>query len=184
MPPDRVPGQPFEAPANLGCAQREYPCLRGPRQNADALVPWVGTTEVVLQSEAHATERRQEGIMKMLSGSLALVLLLGTVPVVWAQADPAKAIADINRKRGEAGAKGDVDGVLADVADNVVLTAARAGFRMEGRRRYGRSLPICFRTIRRVRNWAARSRTASFRKATSSWSTGTTTRRSSTRTGR
>jgi uncharacterized protein (TIGR02246 family) len=77
--------------------------------------------------------RRKEGIMSILSGALALVLLLGTVPVVWAQADPAKEIADINRKRGEAGAKGDVDGVLADVADNVVLTAARAGFRMEGK---------------------------------------------------
>jgi len=77
--------------------------------------------------------RRKEGIMRILSGSLVLVLLLGTVPVVWAQADPAKEIADINRKRGEAGAKGDVDGLLADVADNVVLTAARAGFRMEGK---------------------------------------------------
>jgi len=77
--------------------------------------------------------RRKEGIMSILSGALALVLLLGTVPVVWAQADPAKEIADINRKRGEAGAKGDIDGILADVADNVVLTAARAGFRMEGK---------------------------------------------------
>src|SRR6266478_6988543 len=77
--------------------------------------------------------RRKEGMMRILSGALVLVLLLGTVPVVWAQADPAKEIADINRKRGEAGAKGDVDGVLADVADNVVLTAARAGFRMEGK---------------------------------------------------
>jgi ketosteroid isomerase-like protein len=77
--------------------------------------------------------RRKEGIMSILSGSLVLVLLLGTVPVVWAQADPAKEIADINRKRGEAGAKGDVDAWLADVADNVVVTAARAGFRMEGK---------------------------------------------------
>ena len=77
--------------------------------------------------------QRKEGFMSILSGALALVLLLGTVPVVWAQADPAKEIADINRKRGEAGAKGDVDGVLADVADNVVLTAARAGFRIEGK---------------------------------------------------
>ena len=76
---------------------------------------------------------RKEGIMSVLSGALVVVLLLGTVPVVWAQADPAKEIADINRKRGEAGAKGDVDGVLADVADNVVVTAARAGFRMEGK---------------------------------------------------
>ena len=33
--------------------------------------------------------------MRMLSGFLALVLLLGTVPVVWAQADPAKEVADI-----------------------------------------------------------------------------------------
>ncbi len=77
--------------------------------------------------------RRQEGIMSILSGALVLVLLLGTVPVVSAQADPAKEIADINRKRGEAGAKGDVDGLLADVADNVIATVARAGFRIEGR---------------------------------------------------
>src|SRR5882762_11466868 len=75
----------------------------------------------------------KEGIMRILCGSLALVLLLATVPMVWAQADPAKEVADINRKRGEAGAKGEVDGVLADVADNVVFTAARAGFRMEGK---------------------------------------------------
>ena len=77
--------------------------------------------------------RRQEGLMSILSGALALVLLLGTVPVVWAQADPAKEVADIRRKQAEAGAKGDVDGFLADVADNVVVTAARAGFRMEGK---------------------------------------------------
>ena len=77
--------------------------------------------------------RRQEGIMSILSGALALVLLLGTVPAVWAQADPAKEVADIGRKRAEAGAKGDVEGFLADVADNVVLTVARAGFRIEGK---------------------------------------------------
>jgi uncharacterized protein (TIGR02246 family) len=72
--------------------------------------------------------------MRMLSGSLALVVfLLGTVPVVWAQADPAKEVADIGQKRAQAGARGDVDGVLADVADNVVFTAARAGFRIEGK---------------------------------------------------
>jgi hypothetical protein len=88
------------------------------------------------KSEAYATEGRQEGIMKMLIGSLTLVLLLGTVPVVWAQADPAKEVADIGLKRGQAGARGDVDGVLADVADNVVITSARAGFRMEGKEAY------------------------------------------------
>ena len=71
--------------------------------------------------------------MRMLSSSLALVLLLGTAPVAWAQADPAKEVADINRKRAAAAAKGDVDGFLADVADNVVVTAARSGFRMEGK---------------------------------------------------
>jgi hypothetical protein len=42
--------------------------------------------------------------MKMLSGVLALVLLLGTVHVVWAQADPAKEVADIRAKQGAAGA--------------------------------------------------------------------------------
>src|SRR6059036_2321525 len=77
--------------------------------------------------------RRKEGIMSILSGALALVLLLGTVPVVWAQADPAKEIADINRKRAEAAARGDVDAWLADLADNVVFTVARAGFRIEGK---------------------------------------------------
>ena len=71
--------------------------------------------------------------MKMLSGFLALVLLLGTVPVVWAQADPAKEVADITRKRAEAAARGDVDAWLADLADNVVFTVARAGFRIEGK---------------------------------------------------
>jgi len=80
--------------------------------------------------------RRSEGTMRILSGFLALVLLLGTVPVVWAQADPAKEVADINRKRGEAGAKGDIDGLLADVADNVIATVARAGFRIEGKQAF------------------------------------------------
>jgi uncharacterized protein (TIGR02246 family) len=80
--------------------------------------------------------RRKEGMVSILSGFLALVLLLGTVPVVWAQADPAKEIADINRKRGEAGAKGDIDGLLADVADNVIATVARAGFRIEGKQAF------------------------------------------------
>jgi uncharacterized protein (TIGR02246 family) len=70
----------------------------------------------------------------MLSGSLALVVfLLGTVPVVWAQADPAKEVAAIGQKRAQAATKGDVDVWLADVADNAVFTAARAGFRMEGK---------------------------------------------------
>jgi len=71
--------------------------------------------------------------MRVLSGSLALVLLLGTVPVVWAQVDPAKEVAAIAQKRAEAGARGDVDAFLADVADNVVFTASRAGFRIEGK---------------------------------------------------
>jgi hypothetical protein len=43
--------------------------------------------------------------MKMLSGVLALVLLLGTVHVVWAQADPAKEVADIRAKQGAAAPK-------------------------------------------------------------------------------
>src|SRR5713101_4663844 len=127
--------------------------------------------------------RRKGGIMSILSGALALVLLSGTVPMVWAQADPAKEIADINRKRGEAGAKGDVDGVLADVADNVVLTAARAGFRMEGKEAVRTFLTNLFQNYRTRQDWAGRSRTASIRKATSSWSTVTTTRHSSTATG-
>src|SRR5438445_2460475 len=75
----------------------------------------------------------KEDIMRMLSGFLALVLLLGTVPVVWAQADPAKEVADIRAKQGAAGAKGEVDGVMAPMADNVVFTAARPGFRIEGK---------------------------------------------------
>jgi uncharacterized protein (TIGR02246 family) len=71
--------------------------------------------------------------MRMLSGFLALLLLLGSAPVVWAQADPAKEVADIGLRRAQAGARGDIDGLLADVADNAVFTAARAGFRMEGK---------------------------------------------------
>jgi uncharacterized protein (TIGR02246 family) len=74
--------------------------------------------------------RRRNGI---LSGFLALVLLLGTVPVVWAQADPAKELAAIAQKRAQAAARGDVDAWLADLADNVVFTVARAGFRLEGK---------------------------------------------------
>src|SRR2546425_11205846 len=80
------------------------------------------------------TRRREEGgIMSILSGALALVLLLGTVPVVWAQADPAKEIADINRKRGEAGAKGDIDGVPADGCGNRIGTVARPRCRNGGK---------------------------------------------------
>src|SRR2546428_5144679 len=80
------------------------------------------------------TRRREEGgIMSILSGALALVLLLGTVPVVvWAQADPAKEIADINRKRGEAGVKGDIHGPPADGGANLIAPEARAGIRIEG----------------------------------------------------
>ena len=74
--------------------------------------------------------------MRILSGSLALVLLLGTVPVVWAQADPAKEVADIAQKRAQAAARGDLDGLLADVADNVVVTPGRGGFRIEGKEAY------------------------------------------------
>jgi len=75
----------------------------------------------------------KEDIMRMLSGFLALILLSGTVPVVWAQADPAKEVADITKKRAEAAARNDVDAWLADLADNVVFTVARAGFRIEGK---------------------------------------------------
>lgn len=69
--------------------------------------------------------------MKMLSALLTLVFLCGAVPVVWA--DPVKEVTDIAQKRAAAGARGDVDAWLADVADNVVFTAARAGFRIEGK---------------------------------------------------
>lgn len=71
--------------------------------------------------------------MKILKSLLALVLLLGVSPVVWAQADPVKEIRDIQAKRGQAFAKGDVDAWAADVADNVVYHPARTGFRIEGK---------------------------------------------------
>jgi len=71
--------------------------------------------------------------MKTLSSLLVLVALLGAVPVVWAQADPAKEVGDIARKRAEAADRGDVDAWVADLADNVVFTVARAGFRIEGK---------------------------------------------------
>lgn len=74
--------------------------------------------------------------MNMLIGSLVLVLFLGIVPAAWAQADPAKEVADIAAKRAQAGARGDVDAFVADVADNAVFTAARAGFRIEGKEAY------------------------------------------------
>ena len=76
---------------------------------------------------------RKDGIMKTLSSLLVLVVLLGAVPVVWAQADPAKEVGDIARKRAEAADRGDVDAWVADLADNVVFTVARAGFRIEGK---------------------------------------------------
>src|SRR2546425_10354873 len=81
------------------------------------------------------TRRREEGgIMSILSGALALVLLLGTVPVVvWAQADPAKEIADINRKRGEAGGQGGIDGLLGDGGGHGVNTINPAGMRLGGK---------------------------------------------------
>ena len=92
---------------------------------------WIGRAVVLtlLMKE----DLMKEDIMRTLSGFLALVLLLGTVPVVWAQADPAKEVADITRKRAEAAARGDVNAWLADLADNVVFTVARAGFRIEGK---------------------------------------------------
>src|SRR5437867_11649444 len=86
--------------------------------------------------------------MKMLSGGLALVLLLGAVPVIWAQADPAKEVADIRAKQGAAGAKGEVDGVLAPLADNVVSTAARPGSRIEGKEAGRASLTNLFQNYR------------------------------------
>jgi hypothetical protein len=97
-------------------------------------------------------ELRKERIMRILSGSLALVLFLGTVPVVWAQADPAKEVADITRQRAEAAARGDVDAWLADLADNVVFTVARAGFRIEGKEAVRAFIGNLGRTIRRARN--------------------------------
>jgi uncharacterized protein (TIGR02246 family) len=86
-----------------------------------------------VDGKGRGMELSKEGTMRILSSSLTLVLLLGTAPGVWAQADPAKEVADIRAKQGAAGAKGEVDGVLAPMADNVVVTAARAGFRMEGK---------------------------------------------------
>src|SRR5207245_9048048 len=91
----------------------------------------------------------KEDMMRMLSGFLALVLLLGTVPVGWAQADPAKEIADLNRKRGEAGAKGDLDALLTEVDDNGIATGARAGFRLAGKGGFGAFLTTLFQNYRK-----------------------------------
>lgn len=71
--------------------------------------------------------------MKVLKSFLILVLLFGASPVVWAQADPVKEVRDIYAKRGQALTKGDLDGFMADVADNVVFTPGAAGFRIEGK---------------------------------------------------
>ena len=71
--------------------------------------------------------------MKILQSFLALVLLFGASPAVWAQADPVKEVRDIQAKRGQAFAKGDADAFTADLADNVVFTSALVGFRMEGK---------------------------------------------------
>lgn len=71
--------------------------------------------------------------MKTLKSLLALVLLLGVSPAVWAQADPVKEVRAIAAKRAQAFAKGDVDAWVADVADSVVYLPARSGFRIEGK---------------------------------------------------
>lgn len=71
--------------------------------------------------------------MKIWRGVFVLGMLLSVAPAVWAQADPAKEVADIQAKRGQAFAKGDLDAFMENVADNVVFTAQRAGFRSEGK---------------------------------------------------
>jgi uncharacterized protein (TIGR02246 family) len=71
--------------------------------------------------------------MKMLRGFVAVLLLSGILPQAWAQADPIKEVAAIYQKRGPALAKGDLDGFMAHVADNVVYTPGAAGFRIEGK---------------------------------------------------
>ncbi|MGQ0523426.1 MAG: YybH family protein [Betaproteobacteria bacterium] len=71
--------------------------------------------------------------MKIRRGVFVLVALLGSVPAVWAQGDPIKEVAAIQAKRGQANAKCDLDGIVSNVADNVVFTPGRAGFRIEGK---------------------------------------------------
>jgi len=71
--------------------------------------------------------------MRILICVLVVVLLSGTAPLGWTQGDPAKEVAEVRAKQGAAGANGDVDGVLANWADNGVLTPGRAGFRIEGK---------------------------------------------------
>jgi ketosteroid isomerase-like protein len=46
---------------------------------------------------------------------------------------PLAEIAEINRKRNAAVERGDLDVVMEDVADNVVLTLAQSGLRIEGK---------------------------------------------------
>src|SRR4029078_555287 len=72
--------------------------------------------------------------MKRTALGLVGILLLGMVAGAWAQGDPAKEIAELGKKRVEAALKGDIDTFLGDRADNVVITTARAGFRMEGKK--------------------------------------------------
>lgn len=71
--------------------------------------------------------------MKIRRGIFVLVVLLAGSSAAWAQADPAKEVADIARQRGQAIAKNDLDGFMENVADNVVFTSGRAGFRIEGK---------------------------------------------------
>lgn len=70
--------------------------------------------------------------MKIRGSIVALAVVL-VAPVSWAQSDPIKEVAAIQAKRGQANAKGDVEGFMANVADNVVFTPGRAGFRIEGK---------------------------------------------------
>lgn len=71
--------------------------------------------------------------MKIWRGVFVLVALLAGSTVAWAQGDPIKEVRDIATKRGQALAKGDLDGFMANVAENVVYIPGRAGFRIEGK---------------------------------------------------
>lgn len=69
-------------------------------------------------------------VMVILFRAVLAVLLLHSA-AVWA--DPVKEVRDAHRQLFQADQKGDIDAFLSHYADDAVVTAARRGFRIEGK---------------------------------------------------
>jgi uncharacterized protein (TIGR02246 family) len=69
--------------------------------------------------------------MKLLACMFLLLPMFGVVPAAWA--GPAEEIAELRRQAGQALAEGNVDAFVANFADNAIVTAFWAPFRVEGK---------------------------------------------------